>query len=606
MSEDESGASDGVSTRGKLQALWSVATYRPGLTAAIIALSLVAAALEGVGLSFLVPIIELAQSGGSASEAAADSGGTFGAFAQASQYIGVPFTLEYVVLGVAGVMVVRFTSSFLVAWFRAALRADYVRNVRVELFENTLRARIGYFDSRGSDEILNAVITETKHTGTVIRSAVSLIEQGLISLVYLTIAMFLAPYLTLVTAVVLGGGVYLIRNRLESGYDLGDRVAQANEAVQEAVQAGTQGIRDVKLFGLSEELFTDFRAAVDQYAESVVSIRRNEAAIDNFYQLVIAVTVFVLIYLAVTFSSLSLSGLGVFLFAMFRLGPKLSMLNHFFYRLEGNLPHLVRTQRYNEELRAQEEPNPATADLPEPIDRVRFRDVEFAYDTSEQVVDDLTFAVERGEFVAFVGPSGAGKSTVVSLLTRMYEPDDGAIEADDVPVDRVDVSEWRSRVSVVRQNPFIFDDTLQFNVTVGNRDATQAEIERACEIAQVTEFLDDLPDGYDTELGDDGVRLSGGQRQRIAIARALLEDADLLVLDEATSDLDTELEKRVHAGIEAMERDYAIVVIAHRLSTVTNADRIYAMEDGSIAEAGPHEELLEKDGQYASLYSVQT
>ena len=588
----------------KLRGLWTVARYRPLLTVGIIMLSMVAAALEGIGLTFLVPIIEQAQSGGGPPPESA--GGALGAFVQAYQFLGVPFTLEFIVLGVACVMVVRFTASFLVAWLRAALQTNYIRHLQTQLFESTLQARIGYFDRHGSDEILNAIVTQTAHAGRVIRNVVRIIEQGLISLVYLAIALYLAPVLTVGTAILLGVGVFVIRHVLESGYDLGDRVAQANEQVQEAVQAGTQGIRDVKLFGMTDELFEDFRDAVNQYANSTIRIRRNEAAIDNFYQLVIAITVFTLIYFAVRVASLSLSGLGVFLFAMFRLGPKLSLLNNYLYRMEGDLPHLVRTQKHNDELETFEEPDPSNRSLPEKVDQVRFDDVDFTYDTGELVIDGLSFSVDRGEFVAFVGPSGVGKSTIVSLLTRMYEPDSGTIEADRIPIDEVDLEEWRSRVSVVRQNPFIFNDTLLYNVTVGNRDASWSEIERVCEIAEVTEFVDDLDDGYETQLGDDGVRLSGGQRQRIAIARALLEDSDLLVLDEATSDLDTHLEERVHEGIESMEKDYAIIVIAHRLSTVTNADRIYAMEDGRIAEQGPHEELLANDGRYASLYSVQT
>jgi subfamily B ATP-binding cassette protein MsbA len=158
---------------------------------------------------------------------------------------------------------------------------------------------------------------------------------------------------------------------------------------------------------------------------------------------------------------------------------------------------------------------------------------------------------------------------------------------------------------MVRQQPFIFNETVRYNVTVGNRDAPESEIREACQIAQVTEFLDDLPDGLDTMLGDDGVRLSGGQRQRIAVTRALLKDSDVLVLDEATSDLDTSLEADIQARLERAEDERILIVIAHRLSTVQNADRIYAMEEGEITEVGPHAELVEGDGTYAELYASQ-
>jgi subfamily B ATP-binding cassette protein MsbA len=188
----------------------------------------------------------------------------------------------------------------------------------------------------------------------------------------------------------------------------------------------------------------------------------------------------------------------------------------------------------------------------------------------------------------------------------MYEPDSGEIRANGTPIQEFDLDEWRSRISIVRQHPFIFNDTLRRNVTIANRDASQADVERVCEIAQVTEFLDELPDGYDTLLGEDGVRLSGGQKQRVALARALLKDADVLVLDEATSDLDSNLEKEVQQSIENMERNYAMVGIAHRLSTVKNADRIYSVNAGEIVETGRHDELIDNDGTYAELYAIQS
>lgn len=204
-----------------------------------------------------------------------------------------------------------------------------------------------------------------------------------------------------------------------------------------------------------------------------------------------------------------------------------------------------------------------------------------------------------------MGQSGAGKSTIAALLARMYEPDSGQITANGRSIGMMDIDSWRDRVAVVRQSPYIFDDTLRYNLTLANRDASQAEIDRVCRIAKVDEFIDDLPSGYETQLGDNGVRLSGGQQQRVALARALLADADVLILEEATSDLDTRLEREVQAAIEMMDREYVVITIAHRLSTIKNADRIYTVEDGRISESGEHGTLLDRDGTYAELYETQ-
>jgi subfamily B ATP-binding cassette protein MsbA len=292
---------------------------------------------------------------------------------------------------------------------------------------------------------------------------------------------------------------------------------------------------------------------------------------------------------------------------MFRLGPKASGLNSKFYRIENNLPHLVRTQEFIDELEQNSEPTDASEPVPDNVQTVKSDDVRFSYEgQNDEALSGVTFEFEKGEFIGFVGKSGAGKSTIISLLVRMYEPDSGEIRSNGRPIHEMDIDKWRSRIAVVRQDPYIFNGTLRYNLTIGNREVSEDELNRVTRIAKVDEFFEDLPDGYETHLGDDGVRLSGGQRQRVALARALLKDADVLVLDEATSNLDSNLEKEVQQSIENMERDYAMVGIAHRLSTVKNADRIYSVDAGEIVETGQHEELIDNDGRYAELYAIQS
>jgi len=591
-----------LSQRQKLNILLDIARYNPWLTVLIVVLGIGAAILEGIGLSFILPIIELIQTDAPGQNA----DGLLRVFVDIYEAVGIPFTLEFVVLGVAAVMTVRYTMTFVVAWFREALRNYYIRDLQIQAFEKTLGVKIEYFDEEGSDDILNALITQTYYAGNSIVHAVNLLQLLFLSLVYLAVALALAPFLTLVAVFILGGITLLVRFVIEPGYAIGERVAKANARRQEAAQAGTQGIRDVRIFGLADELRADFIEAVEQYTTAQISLRRNEAAIDNFYNYAVAVFIFVLIYLALTFANLSFGQLGIFLIAMFRLGPKVSELNQKFYQVENNLPHLVRTKEFIKELESNQEENVAEHEDLSEVNCVKFEEVQFSYTDNEMVLRGIDFEVSKGEFVAFVGQSGAGKSTIVALLARLYEVDGGEIRANGVPIDEIDVKEWRDRIAVVRQNPFIFNDTLRYNLTVGNRNVSEDDIDRVCRIARVDEFLCDLPSGYDTILGDEGVRLSGGQKQRLALARALLKDADLLLLDEATSDLDSNLEREVQAGIESMDQDYAIIAIAHRLSTIENADRIYTVEDGLITERGDHRELVQRDGKYAEMYEVQS
>ena len=593
---------DSISRQEKVDALLNVARFDPTFTFLLVGLGLVAAVLEGIGLSFILPIIEIVQ----LDDPVAEADGLMAVFVTVYQTVGIPFTLGFVVVGVTAVITLRYTTTFVVVWFREALRTRYMRDLQLRAFRNTLDARVEYFDTEDSDDMLNAIVTQTHYAGRVIKRIVRFTETSFLSLAYLLIALVIAPLLTSFAILVLGGLTVSLRHVLEPGYELGDLVADANERRQEAAQAGTQGIRDIRIFGLAGELYRDFTDAVNQYTSARITLRRNEAAIRNFSNLGVAVSVFVLIYLALRFAELSIGALGVFLFAMFQLGPKVSKLNKQFYKIENNLPHLVRTQTFIRKLEGKKEPNEPVRDVPAEVDHLEFDDVRFSYDGEGQTLRGVDFEVEKGEFIAFVGQSGAGKSTIVSLLTRLYETDEGEIRANGIPTDEMEIDEWRDRLSVVRQSPFIFNDTLRYNLTIGNRDATEAELDRVCEIARVDEFFDDLPDGYDTMLGDDGVRLSGGQKQRVALARALIEDADLLVLDEATSDLDSNLEQEVRTAIEAMDRDYAMITIAHRLSTVQNADRIYTMDDGEVTETGTHADLLDDGGQYEELYTIQS
>ncbi|MDS0261451.1 ABC transporter ATP-binding protein/permease [Haloarcula sp. S1CR25-12] len=590
------------SLREKLAAIRLVVGYRPGFAAGIVVLNLITAVFEGIGLGLLLPVIEAAQTGG---DLRPGTSGVTGYYFAAYEILGIPFSFETIILGLAGVMTVRYALSFLTGWLQVKLRTEYICHLRQQCFDNLLSAEVSFIDREDSDRMMNIIVTEIAKSSGAINQLLSVAQTLFFVGIYLALALSIAPVLTVVAMGLLGGVVGLTRYVVQPSYDIGDRVANANERIQGLVNAGMRGMQEIKLFNMSETLTDEFRDAHSEFFRTNLALARNQTALNSATQWLNALGLFGVIYIAIGYLDLSFASLGLLLLTMFRLSPQISSLNDNIYRLDGTLPHIVRSHELIDELDRHAESSGGEP-APDPVTDVSLDGVSFRYDDDEGTdITDISLRASRDETVAVVGPSGAGKSTIVSLIARLYDPDDGAVRANGVDLRGVDLDSWHQRVAVVPQHPFIFNETLRYNIAIGNPDASDAEIERSCEASQVSAFVDELPEGLDTDLGDDAVRLSGGQRQRVAIARALLADADVLLLDEATSELDGPTEDAILRGIDGLNQEYITVVIGHFLSTVRDADRIYTVVDGEIVETGSHSELMANDSRYAQLYGSQ-
>lgn len=237
-------------------------------------------------------------------------------------------------------------------------------------------------------------------------------------------------------------------------------------------------------------------------------------------------------------------------------------------------------------------------------DSIEFKNVNFSYG-NKKVINDLSLKVNKGETIAIVGSSGAGKSTLVNLIPRFFDVDSGSIEIDGVNINDLSLVSLRENISLISQHIILFDDTIASNISYGDISKSKEDIENAAKAANAYKFISKIPKGFDSEIGESGVKLSGGERQRVSIARAFLKDTPILIMDEATSSLDTESEREVQRGFDNLMKDRTVFVIAHRLSTVINANKIVVLSDGKIVESGTHKELLDKNGEYSRLYNMQ-
>jgi subfamily B ATP-binding cassette protein MsbA len=293
-----------------------------------------------------------------------------------------------------------------------------------------------------------------------------------------------------------------------------------------------------------------------------------------------------------------------FLFALFRMMPNVHAINHQRGTWAKNSAGLANVA---ELIRAADKPHLPDGSTPAPPlhEAIVFDDVSFAYHPEQAVLEGVDIRIENGQTTALVGASGAGKSTLVNLVPRFYDPTDGRILYDGTDLRDFNVRSLRDRIAIVSQNTHIFNDTVRFNIAYGAPDASPTQVRSAAKQANALPFIQEMEEGFDTMLGERGVRVSGGQRQRIAIARALLQNPDILILDEATSDLDSISERLVQESLETLMQGRTVVAIAHRLSTIENADWIVVLEDGRVVEQGPYDVLLDKQGQLWKYHRTQ-
>ncbi|ASK34374.1 lipid A export permease/ATP-binding protein MsbA [Alloalcanivorax mobilis] len=495
----------------------------------------------------------------------------------------------------------QFMGSYSLAW----VAQEIVYRLRNEVFGHVLRLPQAEYNNNASGRIMSKIIFDAQQVTSAGTDAIMVMVREGLSVIGLLGFLFWQNWkltlILLVVAPVIGLVVNLTSKRFRK---ISRRIQASMGNITQYLGEAIEGNQAVKIFGGQKLEGDRFHTVSRRFARQNTKLNASKIASTVIVQLFVAVGIGVITYLYITLmgENLTVGGFLSYIAAAGMVQKPLKQLTDVNVKIQRGL---TGAASLFELMDRPAEPDDGSRELARTQGNIEFRNVSFGYDPAQPVLNNLSFSMKSGETVALVGRSGAGKSTISAMLPRFFDPDQGQVLLDGVPLADYKLAHLRHQIAMVSQKVVLFNDTVRNNIAYGEmRGADDAAIEAAARNAFAWDFICNLDKGLDTTVGQDGAQLSGGQRQRVAIARALLKDAPILILDEATSSLDTESEHHIQRALERLMKGRTTLVIAHRLSTIEKADRILVLDQGQLIEQGSHAQLLENNGLYTQLYKM--
>ena len=517
--------------------------------------------------------------------------------------------LIYVCIGLVLLFFLKNLCRYLAVYFIIPVRTGVVRDIRQNLYAKILRLPLSYFSEERKGDLISRISNDVLDVEwSILNLLETFVREPLLIIGAISMMLYISPPLTLfvlvlivLTGVVIGGiGKSLKKESALSQQKLGDMLAVLDETLG--------GMRVIKGFNAERYQKKKFQIENDSYRRVMLgAIRRRDLAspLTEFLGVAVVCILVWFGYKQVVLGNISPAGFIAFLYAFFTvIDPAKSFSNAYYYFQRGK----AAMERINEILKGEEViQNPVN---PTPLssfnEKIEYRNVSFYYRENEkQILTTINLTIEKGKVIALVGASGAGKSTIADLLPRFYDVSEGEILVDGVNIKNYRIKELRALMGIVTQEAVLFNDTIYNNIVFGLDNVSENDVIAAAKTANAHDFIANTEGGYQTNIGDRGMKLSGGQRQRLTIARALLKNPEILILDEATSALDSESEKLVQEALTKLMKNRTAIIIAHRLSTVQHADEIIVLKQGKIIEQGTHEQLYNRGGEYRKLVELQ-
>ena len=517
--------------------------------------------------------------------------------------------ISQLALAVLVVYAIRTVLQFARSYMAHIAGWSVVADVRRDVYQHLQSLSLRFYDDKQTGQLMSQLVNDTDLLEHLIAHAIpDLTANALLLVGVVTILLNINPQLTLLSMIPVP--LIILTMRAFNKYvrpAFRERQVTLGE-LNAALNDNLSGVREIKAFTREEAESERVGGHINRYRDSNLRALRLMATFHPFIEFSASLGTIVLVYFGGQFvlkQSLAIDDLVAFILYLELLYQPIRELSRVWENFQQALAGAVRVN----ELLAEA---PGIKDLPNAldlVDRIKgeivFKDVSFQYSSGENVLENINLVIHNGSLTALVGPTGVGKTTLVNLIPRFYDISSGSISIDGHDIRNLTVKSIRRQISLVLQDVFLFHGTVRENILFGRQGASEEEMMRATRIANAHEFIQELPEGYDTMIGERGVKLSGGQRQRIAIARAVLKDAPILILDEATSSVDTETEMLIQQALEKLMIGKTVIVIAHRLSTVRRADKIVILEGNRIVELGTHQALMNTDGLYKRLISVQ-